>query len=71
MYERGPAVLCDESGHTKFPFLYLAHVTMIALAQARLRIGSGLARDWLKLAQDWLKLAQPKNHFRKATPQHP
>jgi len=44
-------VLCDESGHTKFPSSYLAHVTLLTLAQARLRIGSGLAQDLLRLAQ--------------------
>ena len=27
-------VLCDESGHTKFPFSYLAHVTLLTLAQS-------------------------------------
>ena len=36
------AVSCDESGHTKFPFSYLAHVTLLTPAQARLRICSGL-----------------------------
>ena len=53
------AVLCDESGLTEFPFSYLAHVTLLIPAQVRLRICSSL-----------LRLAQPKNHFRKAAPQH-
>ena len=35
-------VLCDESGHKKFPFLCLAHVTLLTPAQVRLRICSGL-----------------------------
>ena len=30
------SVMCDESGHTKFPFSYLEHVTLLTLAQARL-----------------------------------
>jgi len=30
-------VTCDESGHTEFPFTYLANVTLLTLAQARLR----------------------------------
>jgi len=38
-------VVCDESGQTKFPFLCLAHVTLLTLAQARLRICSGFAQD--------------------------
>jgi len=37
------SVLCDESGHTKFPFSCLAHVTLLTLAlAARLRVCSGL-----------------------------
>jgi len=35
-------VSCDESGHTKFPFSYRAHVTSPTPAQGRLRIGSVL-----------------------------
>jgi len=38
----GLGVLCDESGHIKFPFSYLAHVTLLTSAQVRLRIDSGL-----------------------------
>jgi len=34
------SVLCDESGQTKFPFSYVAHVTLLTPAQ-----------DWLRLAQ--------------------
>ena len=38
-------VVCDESGHTKFPFSYLAHLTLphpgSASAQSLLRICSG------------------------------
>jgi len=38
-------VLCDESGHPKFPFPYLAHISDIAHpAQVRLRIGSGFSQ---------------------------
>ena len=37
------SVLCDESGHTKFPFSYLNHVTLLTLAQARLSFTSGFA----------------------------
>ena len=37
-------VLCDESGHTNFPFSYLAHVTLLTLAQARLSFCSGFAQ---------------------------
>ena len=40
------SVLCDESGHTKFRVSYLAFVTMITLAQARLRISSGFAQAY-------------------------
>jgi len=38
------SVLCDESGHTKFPFSYLAHVTLLTPAQVRLGSGSGFAQ---------------------------
>jgi len=38
------AVMCDESGHTKFPFLNFAHVTLPALTQARLSLCSGVAQ---------------------------
>jgi hypothetical protein len=31
-------VLRDESGHTKFPFSYLAHVVLLTVAQARLSL---------------------------------
>jgi len=34
----------DESRHTKFPFLCLAHVTIITLVQTRLRICSGFTQ---------------------------
>jgi len=37
------SVLCNESGHTKFPFSYLNHVTLLTLAQARLSFTSGFA----------------------------
>jgi len=37
-------VVCDESGHIKFPFSYLAHVTLLTLAQARLSCCSGFAQ---------------------------
>ena len=37
-------VLCDESGHTIFPFSYLAHMTLPTPAQGRLRICSPLLR---------------------------
>jgi hypothetical protein len=40
------AVVCDESGHTKFPFLYLDHVT----CSPWLRLGSVPAQDSLRLA---------------------
>ena len=39
------SVLRDESGHTKFSFSYLAHVT----CSPRLRPGSGLGQDLLRL----------------------
>jgi len=58
---QGLSVLCDESGHTEFPFSYLAHVTLLTPAQGRLRIGSGLAQACSPY---------PKNYFRKAAPQH-
>jgi hypothetical protein len=51
----GKSVSCDESGNTKFPFSYLAHVTLLTPAQGR-----------LTAAQDWLSLAHPLNHFWKA-----
>jgi hypothetical protein len=38
------AVMCDESGHTRFPFSTLAHVTLLTLAQARLSLFSGFAQ---------------------------
>jgi len=53
-------VSCDESGDTKFPFSYRAHVTSLTPAQGRLRA-----------AHDWLSLAHPLSHFWKAAPQHP
>jgi len=40
------AVSCDEPGLTKFTFSYIAHVTLLTPAQARLRIGSGLAQAY-------------------------
>jgi hypothetical protein len=36
-------VLCDESGHTKFPFSYHEHVTLLTLAQARISPCPGFA----------------------------
>jgi hypothetical protein len=39
-------VVCDESGHTKFPFSYLARVTLLTL----FRLGSVPAQDLLRLA---------------------
>jgi len=39
-------VMCDESGHTRFPLLYLDHVNLLTLAQARL----SPAQDLLRLA---------------------
>ena len=42
-------VLCDESGYIKFPFSYLAHVTLLAPVQARFRISSGSAQDLFTL----------------------
>ena len=50
--ESDPPVSCDESGHNKFPFSYLTHVTLLIPAQGRLRVGSG----WLRMAQDLLSL---------------
>jgi len=35
-FECVPVVLCDESGHIKFPFSYFTHVTLLTVAQARL-----------------------------------
>jgi len=43
-------VSCDESGHTKFPFLYPANVTWLTPAQARLRLGSVPAQGLLRFA---------------------
>jgi hypothetical protein len=40
-------VLCDESGHTKFPFSYLAHVMLLTPAQGQLRAGSGCSLSWI------------------------
>jgi hypothetical protein len=53
------SVLCDESGHTKFPFSYLAHVMMLTPTQIRLRICSGL-----------LIFAHHNCHFRQAVPEY-
>jgi len=36
-------VVCDESEHTIYPFLYLEQVTLLTLAQARLSPCSGFA----------------------------
>src|SRR6187551_1728853 len=52
------AVVCDESGQIKFPFSYVAHVTRLTLAQARLSRCSG-----------WLTFAHPNYHFRQAAAQ--
>ena len=52
------AVVCDESGQIKFPFSYVAHVTRLTLAQARLSRCSG-----------WLTFAYPNYHFRQAAAQ--
>jgi len=41
----GIFVSCDESGLTKFPFSYCAHVTLLILDQGRLRAGSGLTQS--------------------------
>jgi len=38
------AVSCDESGLIKFPFSYLAHVTLLTPAQVRLSPCSGFAQ---------------------------
>jgi len=38
------SVLCDETGHMKFPFSYLADVTLLTLAQARLSPSSAFAQ---------------------------
>jgi len=38
------AVMYNESWHTKFPFSYLAHVTLLTPAQARLSSCSGFAQ---------------------------
>jgi hypothetical protein len=38
----GYVVLCDESGHTKFPLSFLAPLALLTLAQARLSLCSGL-----------------------------
>jgi hypothetical protein len=43
-YPAVSTVLRDESGHTKFPFSYLAHVALLTLAQARRRLCSGFAQ---------------------------
>jgi len=37
-------VMCDESGHTKFPFSHLEHVTSLTPARARLSPCSGFAQ---------------------------
>jgi len=54
-------VMCDESGHTKFPFSHLEHVTLPTLAQARpgplLRICSGLPHLLLTLTTIFGRLA--------------
>ena len=49
---RATTVVCDESGQIKFPFSYVAHVTRLTLAQARLSRCSG-----------WLTFAYPNYHF--------
>jgi len=38
------AVVCDESGHIKFPFSYFVRVTLLTLVQARLSRCSGFAQ---------------------------
>jgi hypothetical protein len=60
-------VFCDESGHAKFPFSYVAHVTLLTPAQGRIRAGSGR----LRIGSVSLSLAHLQNHFWKAAPQHP
>ena len=35
---RLPGVVCDESRHTKFPFSFVEHVTLLTLAQDSLRL---------------------------------
>ena len=38
------SVVCDESGHTKLPFWYLAHVILLTLAQIQLSLCSGFTQ---------------------------
>ena len=52
-------VVCDESGHTKFPFSYIAHVTL-------LNPGSGIAQSLLRICSGWLNFAHPNYNFRQA-----
>ncbi|KAK1754200.1 hypothetical protein QBC47DRAFT_385929 [Echria macrotheca] len=65
MVEEGTPVTCDESGHTKFPFSYPAHVTLLTPAQGRLRAGSGLAQDCSGL----LTLRAISGRLRRSIPQ--
>jgi len=55
-------VVCDESGHTKFPFWYLAHVILLTLAQIRLSPCSGFAQVGSPLLTLITIFGRP-NHF--------
>ena len=44
-------IMCDESGHTEFPFLYLEHVKLLTPAQVRLNPCSGFAQAGSPLAR--------------------
>jgi hypothetical protein len=41
--------MCDESGHIKFPFSCLAHMTLLTLTQARLSPCSGFTQAGSRL----------------------
>jgi len=56
------SVLCDESGHPKFPFSYLAQMTLLTLAQARLSLCSGFAQT----SSSWLTLITTFDRLRRS-----
>jgi len=54
--------MCDESGHTEFPFSYLAPRDVA-------HPGSGSAQSVLRICSGWLTFAHPDYQFRQAAAQ--
>jgi len=63
---RVSCIMCDESGHTEFPFSYLEHVKLLTLAQARFGPCSGVAQAGSPL----LTLITIFGRLRRSLPNH-